>query len=263
MLPRIKWRPQDQTKLSAYVRKFNAAITRLEKKNPEIVGTGALPQRLDIQNVKSGITTRRDYNKQIAKIDRFFKKGAQTIIKDKTTGYYITKWGKREETYLQRSVNAKRANITKLFKLNKKDRKILDLNQLDFEATKREIFNKITPEHDMEDIANITQEWQNFLYTTERESRDLYLENTFYNVRPSYFKALRERIEVPEVEDLIKLLQQNDIWGTDILLAVAEDDALSFETIYSLQAKYEKLEQLIEHWKEIIPKLQAKRKRFE
>ena len=41
--PPIMWRKKDKTKVSRYVQKFNAAITRLEKLNPELIDTGALP----------------------------------------------------------------------------------------------------------------------------------------------------------------------------------------------------------------------------
>lgn len=42
----IKWRKQDINKLQNYVRKFNAAITRLEKKTPELKDSGVFPERL-------------------------------------------------------------------------------------------------------------------------------------------------------------------------------------------------------------------------
>lgn len=251
----IKWRPQDEKKITSQVRKFNAAITRLEKKRPELKDAGVLPERLDVKEVKSGITTRKDFNKFVAKTNRLFKKGAQDLVKTQD-GFYKLRWQQKEERYLERSINYRRKQAVDMFKLSKQQQEFLNLRPLDFQQEYRTIMFKSN------DMENNIQEWYNFLYTAEREAMDLYYSDEFMKVRPSYYKALRSQVGGQLAEDIISMLENADIYGTDILYAIGQDDALGFEFIYSLEEQIAKGTLVKERWEKLIPTIKKQRDKY-
>lgn len=260
-MPPIKWRASDIKKLSTYVRKFNAAITRMEKATPSLIGTGVLPERLSVAELRTTITTRSDYNKQLRKIDRLFAKGAREIITD-PLGIKTTKWQQREIQYLNQSINAKKRLLIKKYNIPKNQWQFLGLNPIDIKSEQQRLQNEIAKLTDPEDKLNKQQSWYNFMYQVEREASDSYYESNFYKVRNSYLKAIEEHLTPEDAIELMTLLQSNDIWGTDILWAIDENDILDFEYYYSLDDVREKGRNVIEVWKELIPKLNASKKRM-
>lgn len=250
----IKWRPNDTKKLAVYVRKFNAAISRLEKKHPELEGSGVLPQRIDITELKSRIITRSDYNRELRKIDRLFKKGSQDIVKD-STGYYTTKWEKREQQYAQQRINQLRKRTIEKYGVRKEQVKFLGLEQVDLEKEKKRIFEKASNEETLEDAQNVMQEWYNLMYTIDRESSYEYYNTAFAKLRNAYFKAIREHLPSEEAETLIQYLLDNDIYGSDIVYAVSINDTLDFEIFYNTDDEAERARLLSERWKKMVPKI--------
>lgn len=250
----IKWRPKDAKKLAVYVRKYNAAITRLEKKHPELEGSGVLPQHINVDELKSRIITRADYNRELKKIDRLFNKGAQEIVKD-TTGYYTTKWEQRERRYTEQRINQLRKRTIEKYGVRKEQVNFLGLESVDLEKEKKRIFDKASKEDSIEDAENTLQEWFNLMYTIERESSMEYYNTAFAKLRNAYFKAIRAHLESDEAEDLIHYLIDNDIWGSDIVYAVSINDALDFEIFYNTDTETERYRLLKQRWEKIVPQL--------
>ena len=60
---RIKWRLQDRKTLARTVKNFNAKITRLEKKHPEL--KEFLPEKISVKDLKNNIETRQDFNREL------------------------------------------------------------------------------------------------------------------------------------------------------------------------------------------------------
>lgn len=250
----IKWRLKDTKKLAIYVRKFNAAITRLEKRHPELEGSGVMPQRLDITELKSRIITRNDYNRELNKIDRLFKKGAQELVKD-STGYYTTKWEKREQQYTQQRINKLRKQTIEKYGVRKEQIKFLGLEEVNLEKEKKRIFDKASKEENLEDAQNVIQEWLNLMYTIDRESSYEYYNSAFAKLRNAYFKAIREHLPPDEAENLIQYLVDNNIYGSDIVYAVSINDTLDFEIFYNTDEKAERARLLTERWQKMVPKI--------
>lgn len=250
----IKWRPKDTKKLAVYVRKYNAAITNLEKKHPELEGSGVLPQKIDINELKSRILTRNDYNRELRKIDRLFKKGAKDIVKD-STGYYTTRWEKKERQYLEQRVNQLRKRTIEKYGVRKEQINFLGLNGVNLESEKKRIFDKASKMENIADSENAIQEWYNLMYTVERESSPEYYNAAFAKLRNAYFKAIREHLPKEEADALIQYLTDNDIWGSDIVYAVSINDALDFEIFYDTSEKAERATLLTERWKKMVPQL--------
>lgn len=97
---KIRWRESDTEQLAKRVKNFNAKITRLEKKHPEIADL--LPERVSAKTLKADISTRSDYNKIIKALAGFSEKGAEKIVKGKG-GAETTQW---EYKQVQKAVQA-------------------------------------------------------------------------------------------------------------------------------------------------------------
>lgn len=250
----IKWRTQDLAKLSIYVRKFNAAITRFENKAPEYIGSGVIPERLDTAELKSRILTRNDFNREMRKIDRFFKPGARDIIKDKS-GFETTKWQKKELQYTVARVNAQKRAYIEKYQVPKAQQQFLGLEPLNIEKAREKIFREAAKLEDPEDKINKLQEWYNLAYTIERESASGYYAQNFAKLRNAYFKGIREHMPPEQAEELIKYLEDNNVWGSDIVWVVAQNDILDFEYFYSTAENEERATRMMERWQQIMPGL--------
>lgn len=247
--PPIKWRQQDKTKVSRYVQKFNTAITRLEKLNPELVDTGVLPERLDVSEIRSQITTRADFNRFLKRVDRFFKPGAKDIIMS-PSGYRMTRWGVKEAKITERRINRQRAAFVEKMKIGKAEQKALKLKPIDVFKEQHKVLNS--------DLPSKAQKWLNFLYTLEQESGDNYYTNMSIQVQQSYIKALKNTFG-DQAETLVNFIKDNGIKGTDILYAISKNDILDFEYLYSREDADAKFEMLSEYWAKIYAEIKQER----
>lgn len=247
--PPIKWRQQDKTKVSRYVQKFNTAISRLEKLNPDLVDTGVLPERLDVSEIRSQITTRDDFNRFIKRIDRFFKPGAKDIVMA-PSGYRMTRWGVKEAKLTERRINKQRAAFVEKMKISKAEQKALKLKPIDVFKEQQKVLNSDSPSK--------AQKWMNFLYTLERESGDNYYTNMSVQVQQSYIKALKNTFG-DQSETLVNFIKDNEIKGSDILYAISKNDILDFEYLYSREDADAKLEILTDYWLQIYAEIKQER----
>ncbi len=247
--PPIKWRQQDKTKVSRYVQKFNTAISRLEKLNPDLVDTGVLPERLNVSEIRSQITTRDDFNRFIKRVDRFFKPGAKDIVMA-PSGYRMTRWGIKEAKLTERRINKQRAAFVEKMKISKAEQKALKLKPIDVFKEQQKVLNSDSPSK--------AQKWMNFLYTLERESGDNYYTNMSVQVQQSYIKALKNTFG-DQSETLVNFIKDNDIKGSDILYAISKNDILDFEYLYSREDADAKLEMLTDYWLQIYAEIKQER----
>lgn len=109
--PKIKWRKSDIKKVSSTVRRFNAKITRTLKKHPD--WAPFLPERLNVGELRKGIYSRQDFNRELKSAERFLRKGAEMPIMSQG-GARTTAWAKREAIISTQTVNRKRARERKL-----------------------------------------------------------------------------------------------------------------------------------------------------
>lgn len=115
----IRWRIQDERELLSVARDFNRKLDRLIEKNPKIASvlpqfynpsTQQLESYVDINNLKSIIDSRKDYNRIINMLKRFLKEGAEEIVDAPTNEYgaRTTKWHIQEMGRLVSTVNKKK-----------------------------------------------------------------------------------------------------------------------------------------------------------
>jgi len=104
---KIRWRSIDQKAVTNIARRFNAKITRVMKAHP--VWTENLPERINVKELSEKLRsgTRREFNREMAKLERFLRKGAEMPYTTKS-GVATTVWQKKEIDNTFRAINAKR-----------------------------------------------------------------------------------------------------------------------------------------------------------
>lgn len=103
----IKWRQADVDRLRRVVKNFNAKITHTIKKNPAL--ESVLPEKLNVNLLKEQILTRKDFNKTIARLERFNKRRDSTKIITNEMGVITTKWELNETRLNIKNLNLQRA----------------------------------------------------------------------------------------------------------------------------------------------------------
>lgn len=73
--------------LQKAIRNFNAKIKRLESSDREI----DIPEKANIKAIKDRVTTKWDLNREIDKLERFTKRNAEELIKNKK-GVVLSRW---------------------------------------------------------------------------------------------------------------------------------------------------------------------------
>ena len=77
----IKWRQQDRDLLQREVKRFNAAVRRMQR-NAKYAGV-ALPETVTVKGIRDQIRTRDDFNREINKLKRLFAPEARKIRTNK------------------------------------------------------------------------------------------------------------------------------------------------------------------------------------
>ena len=104
---KIRWRSIDQKAVTNIARRFNAKITRVMKAHPDWAEN--LPERINVKELSEKLRsgTRREFNREMAKLERFLRKGAEMPYTTKS-GVATTVWQKKEIDNTFRAINAKR-----------------------------------------------------------------------------------------------------------------------------------------------------------
>lgn len=113
---KIRWQETDNQELTRAVKNFNAKISRIEKKHPEL--KNALPEKASVRQLKELVNTRQDLKREINSLKRFTDKNNRINIQDDGTyegiqiyGDYnikITKWQIKEINRRIATINTRR-----------------------------------------------------------------------------------------------------------------------------------------------------------
>lgn len=238
----IKWRKQDQIKLTNYVRKFNSSITKLSK-TPDFEGLGILPEKMNIRHIRAGIATRSDFNRIINRIDKWFKRGSRDIVTYE--GMRVTNWTKKTLQSDIRTANKKKDALVKKSKISETRRKTENLERINI---KNQINRqkKLIEEGKLEDAS---QSWQNFVYNAFRQSLDS--QNELFSIQYyySYIKSVRKSLEPEHAEEIVNFLEKKGLTGYDIFTAIGIDDVFGVNFVYGpedSEAKHEAIMEMLE-----------------
>lgn len=113
---KIRWQESDTQDLTRAVKNFNAKISRIEKKYPEL--KNALPEKMKVGELKSIINTRQDLKRELNSLRRFTDKNNKIGISEdgkyqgiEIYGDYnikITKWQRKEINRRIATINVRR-----------------------------------------------------------------------------------------------------------------------------------------------------------
>lgn len=225
----IKWRNKDKTRLSNTVRQFNAKITRMLKKNPELAPY--LPERLTVQGLRDNIQTRQDFNREIKSARRFLKPGAETPVTS-ATGIRTTRWEKREIGIKVGVINRRR---------NRELKKMNPTTEKGTMGTIRE--NNLRPKkYDIDKIK--ASDWDMFVYGVEKQIMSGYTAQKNELYKQNFIKAVKTAFGSKGTE-IVEMAQSIP---ADILVELYYNDpVLQVEFIYNPLEMQIKIDNIVEH----------------
>lgn len=224
--PKIRWTKNQKERLRKAVRSYNRKLTRERAKLPNFAHD-VLPQKASVRDLTKNITSARQLNNTINRLNRIKKKGSLEIVEQ--GGGYITRYQQREFS-IMKSVRERKKSMQrkKLDEMGKKYKPELL-------PDKRKI-------QDMEPGAI-----QRFI---ETQSKYLYESNSVAGQRykDNYLTAL-ENVFNPEDSRLkeIKLLIEDLNYTSDLF-----DDAGDINYIYDPIALNTKLDNILNYWRKTL-----------
>lgn len=194
----IKWRKADQTKLSRTVGKFNAKRTRLIKIVPEL--EQFLPPKMNVQNLKTGISTRNDFNKTINRLERFLVKGAEDMVTTEG-GVQTTKYQINELKIQQRTINQYRAKARKEANVSTEKGTMGAIKKMNLRPLTKNI--EKTPK----------EMWDKLVNSYERQSMDTYYSSRDEMYKRNYLNAFKQTLanEIPDVYEKVSKMKAEDV----------------------------------------------------
>ena len=220
---KIRWQNEDLKELQRVVRNYNAKVTRLKKKHPDVYKS-TLPQfydkktdtfsdKISVRQLKEIINTRQDLKRELNMLRRFSKKGAESLViaPDNKNNLKITKWQRTE-------MNRKVAIVNR-----RRERRLTDLLQTELMSrgeplgyTRAEIRMGSTEENSLKPAKAFTPsmgrtalsyKWHNLM----SESQSDYFTKRDYQLRDNYIKGIKENYNYENVKDIIDLIEKMDI----------------------------------------------------
>lgn len=104
---KIKWTKADDKLLVSTVKKFNAKIARVSKRNPALANIQ--PAKVSTKTLKNELKDyeRKEFRRYIGRMERYLRKGAEMPYTTRE-GVNITLWQKREIANTFNAINARR-----------------------------------------------------------------------------------------------------------------------------------------------------------
>lgn len=206
----IRWKPDDEAELKRIVKNYNAKISRLEKKNPQM--KNALPERASVKQIKELVSTRDDLKRELNSLKRFSNKGAETIVDVPENKYNLktTKWQKEEMTRKAALINRrrkKRLEEIKQWEMTSGGQK-LGYTRGEFGMGKADevALNPIKPFTPTMSRADLNKKFKHL----NKEVQSSYFNIKEERLRYNYIQGLRRTYKEEEIEDVIEAIENMD-----------------------------------------------------
>lgn len=203
----IRWREDDNDQLRKAVKNFNAKLTRLEKKNPEL--KNALPERVSVKQIKELIDTRQDLNRELNSLRRFTQIGAEEMVTIPDSDYNLktTKWQKEEMTRRIAVINRKRekrrqelAEVEMTSRGEKLGYTVGQFGMGKADDVALSPMRAFTPKMTRVDL---DKKFKNII----KESQSKYWESREMNLKETYIKALYDNYRPEDIADVVDAIE--------------------------------------------------------
>ena len=226
---RINWRDSDSKELARVVRNFNAKITRLAKKNPQI--EKSLPEKVSVREMKELIKTRQDLKREMNSLRRFSKKGAEeiTIVPGSQYNLEITKWQKTEMNRRVGIINKRRKNRLdemENIELTSRGKSLgYTKGQLGMGRIERAALTPMNAFYRSMGRKDLMKRYKAII----KESQSSYFSESDIRLRESFIKGLEENFNVHDVKDVVGTIRKMDL--KEFLNTFYREDS-PFEFVY-------------------------------
>jgi len=188
----IRWRDKDEQELQRVVNNFNNKIRRASKKNQALVDF--LPNKVSVKDLKSKITTRSDFNRNLKSLKRFSEKGAEKLVEPKNklkptkiekeimeAETPLTNYMLKERRIKTRTVNASRAKELKALNVSAKLGNMSTIEKANLKP-KQLVLSK-------------SQEaWNKFDESLDKEIQSNFKEQGYQAYKDNYLKGLKNDV---------------------------------------------------------------------
>lgn len=225
----IRWSQSDEKELQRVVRNFNAKVTRLAKKNPEM--KNALPDKVSAAQLRGMIKTRQDLNRELNALRRFSQKGAEEIVEvpDNDYNLKITKWQKEEITRRVATINRTRKQRLKKMEETEATQGGKGLGYSAAPMMGKASKLSISPIKGFTkgmNRADLKKRYAQLL----KESQSGYWSARDEQTRQNYIKAMLHNFNKGDVEHIIEKIENMDI---EEFRSKFDSDSGKFETVYT------------------------------
>ena len=236
---KIKWSEQDLKELNRTVKNFNAKITRLSKKDPSIANK--LPEKVTTQEIKDLINSRQDLQRELKSLQRFSKRGAETIVDvpNNDNGLQLTKWQRTEMNRRVGVINRKRqARLERIVETEMRDRGQslgYTRGQVGMGSLKKASLKPMQAFTRTMSRTELNMKWKSI----RKQSQNDFLRNSDLQMRDTYIASIIEHYDYEDVKDIIEVIMDKPI---DEFMAIFEAEGGTFEWVSpkgGIKNKYE------------------------
>lgn len=243
--PEIKWRESDLDRLRKEIQRFNAKVSRTEKKHPEL--KNALPEKIKSTDFMKDIKTRQDFNRELKSLERFSKRGSEKAITSKT-GNTVTKWERQEVAYKISQINRERTKERKLLEQLPTTSQGKPTGLKRGEMQDERLVSLQPKKFDFDKIRG-GKEWELFKKSVEKQVSQTYKMQKMEDYKENYLKAL-SNIFGEYADDLIGKLK--DLDAEKLISTFYKEQEATIDFIYdpiALQDRFDVIEQI---WEDVL-----------
>lgn len=238
----MRWRKKDVERLTTYVRKFNTSITKLSQRFPELADVGLLPGRLSTREIRDSEISRKDFNRLLKKIDRWFQPKSREVIT--RNGIKMTRWEYQNALNDVQRINYNRSVLRK--RANRSGRQARQVGE-DKAVSKK--LQELQSRIHVDDYSEFTPEmarqgWLNFTKTVSKQSTDEYYAQQSARYYDNYNTAIYENFSDPYDTSLANFLEDFRLSGEELFDLIGAYPQLDIDYMYGPEEEESKLEQI-------------------
>lgn len=242
----IRWQKSDTEDLAKAVKNFNAKISRIEQKYPEL--KNALPEKMKVGELKKIINTRQDLKRELNSLKRFTNKNNKINLLDDGSyegieiyGDYnikITKWQRKELNRRIATINTRRKKRLEAIKetqvKSRGEEQGYTVGQVGVGSIQ---LNDLSPMEGLTPGASnesVRRKYKSALIQSQSD----FLKISDFRLKSSYITSLYRNFSEDEVKDIIEAIEKMPV--DEFMRIYNSDNDAKFEGTYPGNKKQEK-----------------------